>query len=541
MSRLSRRLGAVALAAALSALAPGVNPLTMGTPTAWAQERATWMPPPPSAAGRPDDGGGNPDQEYVRQAECVRSNQTRNKELILKNQPWGQMHLRLDEVHRYMESQYGSIGAGIKVAVIDTGVTPHPFLDGRLEGGGDYVGGGDGLEDCDGHGTQVAGIIAANVTDPSAAFRGVAPDSRIVSIRQSSQVFRPKSDQEKASEERQAESDKALEEAQREAREAKERAEQAERQSEQQERSDEAGGGETGAGSPDGATRPGQDKGPRVQESSEAAGNLHTLAQAVVRAADTPGVKVINMSIDSCRPGGTAMTSKERELQSAVHYAFGKDIVVVAAAGNTSDACQQNSQADPNNPTTIVTPPWFSEDLLAVAAIDERGGVAPFSMHGPWVSVAAPGTKIISLDPAKGSNQLANLTFEGGEPTELRGTSFAAPYVAGLAVLVRQAHPDLDARQVMDRIMATAQHPGTRSGRDQFVGFGVINPMAALTATVASETGVEPAADIRLPSDMPPPNPPDETPMIVALAGAGGAAAALGLTLFVLHSIRRNR
>ncbi|MGH3951758.1 MAG: serine protease, partial [Pseudonocardiaceae bacterium] len=60
-------------------------------------------------------------------------------------------------------------------------------------------------------------------------------------------------------------------------------------------------------------------------------------------------------------------------------------------------------------------------------------------------------------------------------------------------------------------------------------------------ATVASETGVEPAADIRLPSDMPPPNPPDETPMIVALAGAGGAAAALGLTLFVLHSIRRNR
>ncbi len=517
-------------------LAPGVSPFTVGAPAALAQERQPWMPPAPSG-GPPGDNGGKPDQEYVQQTECVASNQARNKELVLKNQPWGQMHLRLDEVHNYVGAKQGSIGGGIKVAVIDTGVTPHPFLDGRLEGGGDYVAGEDGLEDCDGHGTQVAGIIAAKVTDPSAAFRGVAPDARIVSIRQSSQVFRPKSDQEKASEKQAAESKKALEDAEREAREAEERAEQAEREAQERD-NEEPGGGGTGAG----ATSPGQDKGPRVQESAEAAGNLHTLAQAVVRAADTPGVKVINMSVDSCRPGGGPMTSKEKELQSAVHYAVGKkDVVVVAAAGNTSNVCQQNTQANPDNPTTVVTPPWFSEDLLAVAAIDENGGVAPFSMHGPWVSVAAPGTKIISLDPAKGSNQLANLTFEGGEPTDIKGTSFAAPYVAGLAVLVRQLHPDLDARQVMERIMATAQHPGSRSGRDQFVGHGVINPMAALTATVPSEIGVAPATDIALPSDMPPPNPPDTTPLVVALAGSGGAVAALGLTLFIVHTIRRNR
>src|SRR5574337_174783 len=52
-------------------------------------------------------------------------------------------------------------GAGVTVAVIDTGVTPHPRLP-ILVGGGDYVmAGGDGLSDCDAHGTLVASLIAA--------------------------------------------------------------------------------------------------------------------------------------------------------------------------------------------------------------------------------------------------------------------------------------------------------------------------------------------------------------------------------------------
>ena len=50
-------------------------------------------------------------------------------------------------------------GAGVRVAVIDTGVTPHPRLP-HLVPGGDYVmGGGDGLSDCDAHGTIVASMI----------------------------------------------------------------------------------------------------------------------------------------------------------------------------------------------------------------------------------------------------------------------------------------------------------------------------------------------------------------------------------------------
>ena len=73
-------------------------------------------------------------------------------------------------------------GGGQRVAVIDTGVARHHGLP-DVVAGGDYVSTGDGAQDCDGHGTLVAGIVAAT-----------APDATVVSIRQSSAKFAPASD-----------------------------------------------------------------------------------------------------------------------------------------------------------------------------------------------------------------------------------------------------------------------------------------------------------------------------------------------------------
>jgi len=67
--------------------------------------------------------------------------------------------------------QFGR-GAGVKVAVIDTGVTPHPRFP-HLIPGGDYVMGGDGLSDCDAHGTLVASMIGA------APANGAVPPAEI--------------------------------------------------------------------------------------------------------------------------------------------------------------------------------------------------------------------------------------------------------------------------------------------------------------------------------------------------------------------------
>ena len=80
-------------------------------------------------------------------------------------------------------------GSGQRVAVIDTGVAPHPRLP-QLRPGGDYVFTGDGTQDCDGHGTVVAGIIAATADSHHADdFSGVAPAASLISIRQSSTKF----------------------------------------------------------------------------------------------------------------------------------------------------------------------------------------------------------------------------------------------------------------------------------------------------------------------------------------------------------------
>lgn len=85
-------------------------------------------------------------------------------------------------------------GSGQRVAVIDTGVQPHPRLP-RVIAGGDYVSSGDGRQDCDGHGTVVAGIIAAGPDDADrSGFTGVAPEATVIAIRQSSNMFGPASD-----------------------------------------------------------------------------------------------------------------------------------------------------------------------------------------------------------------------------------------------------------------------------------------------------------------------------------------------------------
>src|SRR5450631_2263738 len=62
-------------------------------------------------------------------------------------------------------------GAGQRVAVIDTGVARHRRLP-DLVAGGDYAFTGDGTQDCDAHGTLVAGIIAATPDSKTDRFSG---------------------------------------------------------------------------------------------------------------------------------------------------------------------------------------------------------------------------------------------------------------------------------------------------------------------------------------------------------------------------------
>ena len=72
--------------------------------------------------------------------------------------------------------QSGYDGSGIIISIIDTGIDlNHPDLDGQIIGGYDFVDNDEMPEDINGHGTQVAGIIASNGN-----LKGIAPNSKIL-------------------------------------------------------------------------------------------------------------------------------------------------------------------------------------------------------------------------------------------------------------------------------------------------------------------------------------------------------------------------
>ncbi|MFI6997741.1 type VII secretion-associated serine protease mycosin [Nocardia sp. NPDC050175] len=373
-----------------------------------------------------------------------------------------------------------SRGEGQLIAVIDTGVTRHPRLP-NLEAGGDYVAdGGDGVsEDCDGHGTVVAGIIGAKPIDGQ-GFHGVAPDARIVSIRQTSKYY-------------------------------------------------------------DIPGRPDR----KPEDPAEGYGNINALASAIRRAADMHA-SVINISLVLCVPGDTQ--PDDSAVGAAVRYAtLEQNSVVVTAAGNTDGKCKPSNpdvinplhpESDPwKNVTTNVTPARFDDYVLSVGSINQNGAPSDFTVPGPWVGVAAPGEDIVSLD-ARGNGTVTGL-YDKGQLIPLKGTSFAAPYVSGVVALVRARFPELSAIEVIKRIEATAHAPG--GGWNPYVGYGAIDPIAALTAeTTKPLPPKQPSAPKQVQLAVPAPTPPpDNRARNIALIGSGTVAILLILGMLASFPIRR--
>jgi subtilisin family serine protease len=118
----------------------------------------------------------------------------------------------------------------------------------------------------------------------------------------------------------------------------------------------------------------------------------------------------------------------------------------------------------------VVQYPAAYPGVLAVAATGKDGSVAPVSVHGEQIAIAAPGVDMLG-------------TGSGGTYVRGTGTSDATAIVAGAVALVRSRYPDLSAEEVVHRLTATATDKGPK-GRDNQYGYGVLNLMAALTADV---------------------------------------------------------
>jgi type VII secretion-associated serine protease mycosin len=165
------------------------------------------------------------------------------------------------------------------------------------------------------------------------------------------------------------------------------------------------------------------------------------------------GADVINLSL------GSAVDSAA--LADAIDYAFERDVVVVACTGN-KDPDKQNE----------VWYPAREPGVLAVTGLAHRGD-SPL-----WIGSITGSTTVLSAP----SNDLLGASPEGYWRVE--GTSFAAPLVAATAALVRARWPEMSAANVVNRLIKTARDLGP-AGRDSAYGFGEVDPVAALTDTVA--------------------------------------------------------
>jgi len=274
-----------------------------------------------------------------------------------------------------------STGEGAVVAVVDSGVSGNNahLPESALLPGLDLVDPGDGRQDVYGHGTQVAGEIAARPVEGSGLV-GLAPDAQILPVR----VYATSSEEDQK-----------------------------------------AGRGPT----PD------------------------HIATGIRWAADQ-GAQIIVVALS---------TSLDIPvLADAVSYAQSAGSLIVASAGNASDA--DTVEGQPRYPAGY-------PGVIGVGALDANGLPSDSSAHGPQVAISAPGVSVITTFFGAGDCMVSN---------EDPSTSFAAGYVAGIAALVASRYPDETSADWGYRLLVTASRPIAQT-RDDSLGWGIISPVNALT------------------------------------------------------------
>jgi hypothetical protein len=265
-------------------------------------------------------------------------------------------------------------GRGVGVAVVDSGVAAdNVHLRGAVDPGRDFAGSSDGRIDTFGHGTALAGEVAASHVAGSGLV-GVAPAARILPVR----VFE---------------------------------------------------------GTGDDQVQP----------------DAGRTAEGIAWAAGQPGVKVILVAQSTPR--------NVPALRRAVAAATRRGVLVVASAGNAAE----------DLPAGAPVYPAAYDEVLSVTAVDADGRASDAVQHGAHVDLAAPGSEVLTTFLDADDCLLAD------QPS----SSYAAGYVAGIAALIAQAHPDETPADWTYRLLATAvrtsgtDNPGT--------GWGVVAPLAALT------------------------------------------------------------
>jgi type VII secretion-associated serine protease mycosin len=189
----------------------------------------------------------------------------------------------------------------------------------------------------------------------------------------------------------------------------------------------------------------------RVLDADNRYDDAMIIAQGVRWAVDH-GARVLNLSL-----GGLGQSEA---LAEALDYAFAKDAVVIACTGNLTTGADNE-----------VWYPAREPGVVAVTGLDQgpRESLWTSAITGPQTVLSAPATGLTGARP--------------GGYWRVQGTSFAAPLVSATAALIRARWPQMSAANVINRLVATAHDLGP-AGRDGSYGYGLVDPVAALTEVV---------------------------------------------------------
>ena len=182
------------------------------------------------------------------------------------------------------------------------------------------------------------------------------------------------------------------------------------------------------------------------------------ICAAILKAAERPEVKVINMSF-----GGYGTFSS---LAVAVNEAVSAGKVVVASSGNEGESW--------NARVGQYSYPASYDHVISVAAINKDNTRSSFSQYNDRVDLCAPGQSVLT-------------TARSGGYEYASGTSFASPIVAGACAVLMAADSSLNADAVEMILKNTALDLGT-AGSDRYYGSGLIQLNAAVASINSSET-----------------------------------------------------
>ena len=211
--------------------------------------------------------------------------------------------------------------------------------------------------------------------------------------------------------------------------------------------------------------------------------------------------RVLNLSLGG--PGPCSST-----FQNAIDAINAVDSIVVVAAGNNNSNLNTNS-FQPANCNGVIT----------VAATDRGGDRASYSNYGATVEISAPGgeTGTNSPSPAPRNGVLSTLNTGATAPITgtyayYQGTSMAAPHVAGVVSLMVSISPTLDFTQSLQILQSTARAFPSGSGCNTSIcGSGIVDAGATLDAIdipitpTPSNTPTNTATSTPTPSNTPSP------------------------------------